>query len=288
MAWLLDRGEKNLMCLKMADTVDTESRGNTRSRLWFFTLNNYEEDDIDRIIRSIGRAEYCIGKEVGESGTPHLQGCVKWENARRFNSVKEMIGERAHIEKCRGWMESVEYCMKEGDYVTNVEMEEEVDDPLRDKELYDWQKEIIDMIKEKADERSIYWYWEPDGATGKTTLAKHICLNNERALYVCGNARDVKSGIVLCKKKVDIVIWDLVRSCENGVSYQALEEVKNGIFFNTKYEPGMVIFNNPHVIVFANFEPITGALSNDRARVRRIVHSRNPACHPCGSMDSPG
>ncbi len=57
---------------------------------------------------------------------------------------------------------------------------------------------------------------------------------------------------------------------EDYVSYQALEEIKDGIFFSGKYEGGMKIFNSPHVICFANFSPAEHKLSGDRWVVEEV------------------
>lgn len=74
------------------------------------------------------------------------------------------------------------------------------------------------------------------------------------------------------EKKDDLIcIFDYTRSIENFVSYQGLEEIKNGIFMNTKYESKMVIINNPTVVVFANFLPEWEKLTGDRWRVMSLV-----------------
>lgn len=54
---------------------------------------------------------------------------------------------------------------------------------------------------------------------------------------------------------------------ENYVSYEAIESVKDGIFFSGKYESGMTIFNQPHIICFANFAPDIGKMSSDRWKI---------------------
>jgi hypothetical protein len=61
-----------------------------------------------------------------------------------------------------------------------------------------------------------------------------------------------------------ILLLDIPRSLEEYVSYQGIEEIKNGMFFNTHYEAKMVCYDSPHVVVFANFEPDLSKLSRDR------------------------
>ena len=56
-----------------------------------------------------------VGVEVGENGTPHLQGYVRLNNKIRFNALKKLIGQRAHIEQAKGSeLENDDYCRKDG------------------------------------------------------------------------------------------------------------------------------------------------------------------------------
>ncbi len=58
-----------------------------------------------------------VGKEVGESGTPHLQGFVIFKHAVTFATAKRRICQRAHIETARAGAEAASnYCKKDGDF----------------------------------------------------------------------------------------------------------------------------------------------------------------------------
>lgn len=60
-----------------------------------------------------------IGKEQGEEGTPHLQGYIVFKNKKRFSTVKQFVGARAHVEpksKRSTPTEASDYCKKDGDY----------------------------------------------------------------------------------------------------------------------------------------------------------------------------
>jgi hypothetical protein len=54
------------------------------------------------------------------------------------------------------------------------------------------------------------------------------------------------------------------------VNYGAIEQIKNGLLFSGKYEGGQCVFNQPHVIVFANAEPKEEQMSMDRWDIREI------------------
>lgn len=86
---------------------------NTRSRSWCFTLNNYDKAD-ELIVQSIQSKYLVYGREVGESGTPHLQGTIIFDNAIAFKSMSKKIP-RAHLEVTKDIDASIEYCKKDKD-----------------------------------------------------------------------------------------------------------------------------------------------------------------------------
>lgn len=90
---------------------------NPKCRAFCFTLNNYT--DLEYTALSSMDCRYlCIGKEVGESGTPHLQGYVYYENPRSFNAVKKSLGKRCHVEASGGTpKQASDYCKKDGDFI---------------------------------------------------------------------------------------------------------------------------------------------------------------------------
>lgn len=88
-----------------------------RVKNWCFTLNNYTPEDLDRLSTLPDGVIYLIyGKEVGSSGTPHLQGTVCFQSRKRLPQVKQVIG-AAHCTTTRFLSQSIEYCKKEGDFV---------------------------------------------------------------------------------------------------------------------------------------------------------------------------
>lgn len=260
----------------MIDTVDTVGKGdgNTRLRSIAFTINNYNDEDLknlDIVCNGDTVTQYIYGFEVGEKcATPHIQGSIMFKNARSFKSIKKEVGDKWHIEKCKNWKASVKYCAKEGNYKTNIPNMKPIKDPLGGKKPYAWQQEVLDILKEEPDDRKIYWYWEPTGNVGKTALAKSICLKNPKAIVLSGKANDIKYAISQMEEKPEICIFHYTRTIEDYVSYEALEAIKDGMFFNGKYESGMVLFNIPHVIVVANFEPKKENMSDDRWVIREI------------------
>lgn len=87
----------------------------TRSRKWVFTLNNYTADDLEQV-HSLPTTYWIYGKEVGETGTPHLQGCMFFKSARTLGQCSKLLP-RAFIETMAGTpAQAIEYCKKDGDW----------------------------------------------------------------------------------------------------------------------------------------------------------------------------
>jgi len=87
------------------------------ARNYLFTLNNYTTDELVQLSELPSYAKYLIfGKEVGESGTPHLQGYLQLSSRRTLSWLKANFNGRAHFEVARGSPESnIDYCSKDGD-----------------------------------------------------------------------------------------------------------------------------------------------------------------------------
>jgi hypothetical protein len=95
------------------------SRSN-QSVNWCFTLNNYTTDE-ENAIRGYGliNANYCVyGKEVGELGTPHLQGYIELKTRQRLTQLKKNMDlERIHLEPRKAKAhQAADYCKKDGDF----------------------------------------------------------------------------------------------------------------------------------------------------------------------------
>lgn len=90
----------------------------TRSKYWCFTKNNYTPEDVSFCGTLFPeRVSYVvIGREVGESGTRHLQGYLELPQRWRRSQVITMLP-GAHIELRRGTgQQASDYCKKDGDY----------------------------------------------------------------------------------------------------------------------------------------------------------------------------
>jgi hypothetical protein len=92
--------------------------GNTmpghQSFFYVFTINNYNDDEVQRV-KEIKCRAIKAGFEVGESGTPHIQGAIYLDKKKTLKGLKDALGGRAHVEKARGTWEQQDYCLKDGE-----------------------------------------------------------------------------------------------------------------------------------------------------------------------------
>lgn len=117
----------------------------SRKRNFCFTINNYAVEHIVALKELSTQTKYLIyGKEVGEQGTPHLQGYVVFSNARSLKAVTKLIP-KAHISIARGnSKQNYDYCSKDGDFTEYGER------PLTQEEKGTTQKDKWKKIKEEA------------------------------------------------------------------------------------------------------------------------------------------
>jgi len=110
----------------------------SRAKNWCFTLNNYTDADIERLkgLETEESVSYCIfGKEVGESGTPHLQGFVAFKVRKTLASAVAICGQ-AHFSVARNVAQSIQYCKKDGDFTEVGEASVDTQGKRSDLELF--------------------------------------------------------------------------------------------------------------------------------------------------------
>lgn len=265
-------------------------------RNFTITFNNYGSQDVSDLTDFVEKncTKYLLAYEVGESGTPHIQGFMCFKSQRSFSAVTKWRGyserlKRAHIEVMRGSVkQNIKYCSKEDNIfcVSDGLLKEAPAKSkfqqmvikrcmkrYKDVKWRDWQQEIVDLLKTEPDERSIYWYWEPEGRVGKSFLSKYLVLTLPGVILCEGKTADVFNQVLQSMQNEilpEVIILDVPKTSSGYINLSCLEKLKNGCIYSGKYEGGTCVFPNPHVIVFANVEPNYDAMSRDRWKIRRI------------------
>lgn len=163
---------------------------------WLFTVNNYTPEDIS-LFEEFPCNYLIFGKEIGEKGTPHLQGYVQLLSKKRLTGLKK-IHATAHWEAARGTaQENITYCSKDGELFAKGtatherqrsdlhRLREDIQrSPQSKRKLFDDHLETIAKYPRIADALhdvyhppmdldalENYWYVGPPG-TGKSSTAR--------------------------------------------------------------------------------------------------------------------
>lgn len=119
------------------------------SRSWCYTLNNYTPDEEESVRRIKDVVIHWASREVGESGTPHIQGYLRFSKPCRLAALKKILP-RAHFEMRMGTeAQAANYCIKDGDVLVKVgEVKEK-------KQVYPSRKAECDEVIRKIDEENM-------------------------------------------------------------------------------------------------------------------------------------
>nr|QKV51127.1 putative replication associated protein [Crucivirus sp.] len=212
----------------------------------------------------------------------HYQGHINLNTKLRpkefYNRVKGILrGLYVTPSSNAGEKQAEFYCLKE---------ESRVAGPWADKDYIfedfsdlteptDWQVEVKNILLGPADPRTIYWIWETEGCTGKSSFATYMEIKHKIIGLGLGKAAD---NFYACSEmKARGYIFDVPRTQPNSFDwsevYMSLEKIKDRNFLSTKYKPKKVLLPViPHVVVFANQAPDKKALSMDRWKIFKIVN----------------
>lgn len=258
----------------------SQRRGNTnrRCRKWVFTLNSHTNEDLSQCLKylELDCISYIFQEEKGEEeGRLHLQGYCCFKNQTRFDTIKKKLP-KAHWEVCKNPKAAMLYCQKEQEPGLRRWHKNVIIRPQPYAKLRPWQQTLFNRLDTPADNRKVLWYYNMDGNVGKTAFAQHVIRSKSAAIMLSGKAGNAKYAIAsrfIKGTPTEIVMFNFVRSQEGYISYQAIEEIKDGTFFSEKYESIMIDMVSPWVIVFANFPPDESKLSQDRWEIVEIDNS---------------
>lgn len=231
------------------------------AKYWCLTWNNYIKEQMETLIDKCEKdnIKYVFGREVALTGTPHIQGYL--EAPKKIRPL-EKFGKGGHWEKAiSGRDANIMYCTKGGDYETNFVL------PYKGIDLPNsWNENQLSFLtyfedaKKVVNDREILWVYG-GYHTGKSKLCKTICFkNNKTARLVYGTCRDALFSI---DEDTKIVCINIVK--DGSINYSLLEQLKDGMWYSTKYEGKMILMDPPIVCIFSNQLP-----DGDRIDINRI------------------
>lgn len=262
-----------------------EGNNNTSSRAsispaigWCFTFNNYTDESIQRfqqIIKQKCRLGF-FNKEVGESGTPHLQGYIEFKTKGRPMCI---FPKGAHWTKAKGNQDqNFKYCSKEchEDGMTfSYGFKPIVDVDIID-ELRPFQITLKEMLLGPVNKGKVIWVYDPKGQLGKTEFLRYMYVKHGMPFSYGGKASDIVNLVFnhkdyLMRTNRAVMIYNFGRDTDpEKISYKSMEQIADGCISNTKFETGCFVCCKPHVLVLANCLPKETALTSDRWMLKTI------------------
>jgi len=254
---------------------------------------------------------YAFQEEVGEkTGRHHIQGYFSSNVRKRHTTLlKEFesfytvlyVGSFATaqeqmkhitIDRMMGTIsQAIEYCTKTETRVSRPRVfglptpYEAADLQIFDDSVnwYPWQKSFMELIFNKdltlkdPDDRTILWIHDLMGNNGKSKLVKHICYNypEEACKLSFGSSTQLRSACIAAGPK-KLYFIDVPRTLgkDDDINdlISVIEDIKNGFMVSSMYgKHQQMMFDPPHIVVFANVFCPENALSGDRLHEFSIV-----------------
>lgn len=247
----------------------------SRSKGWCFTINNYTEEDTAAVeaLKDHKHIKYVVaGKEVGEQGTPHIQGYC-YMNVEKSRKAMSKLLPRANLRAAKGSAEqNFDYCSKDADFfefgtrpISNKrkgELEVERWESAKKAAIagdfdsvpadiyirhYTNIKKIAtehQSLPSNLDETCGFWIYGPSG-TGKTTQVNKIAPN--AYLKNCNKWWDGYDG------QDDVIIEDFDKVHKHLAHY--LKIWADWKAFSAETKGGHISIRPKRIIVTSNYHP---------------------------------
>uniref|UniRef100_UPI004047DAAD hypothetical protein n=1 Tax=Polynucleobacter sp. TaxID=2029855 RepID=UPI004047DAAD len=245
-----------------------------------FTYHDIDKTAKDIILLlNLHCKKWCFQKEKGEeTGKEHWQGRFSLKIKKRRNNIPMNLGHyspTSTVNKDNDFYVCKEETRIEGPYKDDDEV---IYIPRQIREidtLYPWQESIINKMN-VWDTRTINQVYDPTGNIGKTTLIGY-CRAYKLATKIpmCNDFNKVME-MVMCMPTAKNYIFDFPKclSKENlrGL-YAAIEEIKNGYAYDTRYSFKDKFFDSPNIWIFSNEPPNYDYLSSDRWKLWMVKNN---------------
>lgn len=216
---------------------------------------------------------WCFQLEAGaESGALHFQGRISLTKKVQIGKLITFAFSGAHWSHTSNACTTFDYVMKsdtrvDGPWADNDTVQVPTKDIIGlEDHLFPWQSSLLTMAG-TYDPRVIDVILDPVGNRGKTVFRKFLAFH-KHALWVptINNSKDLlqcvaSMGISKC------YIVDFPKSDDQKVFrqlYAAVENIKSGTVYDTRYKFKVVYMDPPRVFIFTNSIPPPEYLSLDR------------------------
>lgn len=239
-----------------------------RYKNWCFTLNNYNEKEIEELKDMDDYTYLLLGFEIGEKKTPHIQGFVKFSKAVRLSKLKK-VNKRIHWEQTRGTdAENITYCKKDGKFAEFGEYKNEqgkrndIHNLAEEIKKGKSKKEIIDEFPE------LYIKYNK----GIETMINHYTKDRSTApqvVWVCGKAGSGKTRLIAEKfpdyyPKPPNKWWDGYCNQEcicfddfdpTHMNFREFLMILDRYKYQGEIKGGFVKINSPYIYITCEFAP---------------------------------
>lgn len=246
---------------------------------------NTTKDDIITILKATCK-KWTFQMERGETGYEHFQGRISLKEKK---SSAQAVAKHLSVT----WHFSVTSKANQDNNYYVTKSETRIEGPWSDKDvetyiprqyrniltnLKPWQQQVIE-ISEQFDPRTVHCLVDERGGRGKSSIANALVCSG-KALYLppTNDSKElIQSCCNMCMDKETrdpkLIFINLPRAMDQknvqGI-YKAIEQIKDGMLYDTRYHYRQYAIDSPCVWVFCNEIPDRELLSKDRWKIWTI------------------
>jgi len=269
--------------------------------VWDLTIwKRHNEDEVEKLKRVMKEwcKKWCFQAEQsseearkGSTEGWHYQARISLKVKVRKSQVEKMFPDSRVSPTSTANMANMFYVMKKDDsYRAGPWKDDDIELPRDVKEmlcrqLYPWQSKIVDWC-DTYHMREILVVVDKKGGVGKSSICRLLYATNPEKVGLVppiNNTKDLMQAVCSMGIK-SIYIFDMPRAMEKkylAPIYAAIEQVKGGWAYDTRYTYKSIMMDPPNVIVFTNDEPNKELLSGDRWEIMNLAASAlvDEVCH---------
>lgn len=244
------------------------------------SMENWNEDGLKHVFKSLDGHELYAGREVGRSGFKHYQFAMDCGgDLEQYNSENSCGW---HIEPCISWESAVNYCRKTGNYLyIGNSIEEREWNKIRGRRPLKIWTDIIKSVN-RAGDRTVTVWIDRKGSSGKSTLG-YILKRRGCALSIPRldqHGARMAEYVTMNYDNEPLIILDLPRAEHLTTEHTAvLEDIKDGNLSTGKYQGSTKLIRGVKVLVYTNQwipNDTYNSLSHDRWDINVIQEDGTP------------